>query len=443
MAECIRGAKGPRRARQSWYRPAVRCLLGLLLVCGCAEEAVIVEVRTSATDGRVCLTAFGAGRQVFERAYAGEGSVLAGTLTFVAGSEVADSLRVTARHFVGPGERARASGTGDFTDSSSARLVLELAECVPRAAPVAELTEERVAADGSPFDALALADVDGDGRDEMIAVSRSETRAIDLESGLASAFRDAGDPVLATGDLDEACGFDLAYGGTTGATVLAARGGEIASTTEPAFAVAFGRFRSAAEAAFALADRIELAGATGTRMLSRSAGSIASADLDGDGRDELVSSGADGTRVHRSTDTTFEEVAGALPVSATTFVGPLATGDVDADGSIDLVVSSATELVVLVNRGDGLLERRAPPLMIDGARKIVVADLTGDCIDDVAALDGGGAVRAFASDGLGGLAILRTTGELARDLAAGDLDGDGAFELATISGDGEPGVWTP
>jgi hypothetical protein len=321
--------------------------------------------------------------------------------------------------------------------------VLELTDCVPRAAPATELTEARVEADGAPYESLALADVDGDGRDEMIAVSRSEARAIDLESGIARAFRDAAEPVLAVGDLDEACGFDLAYGGTTGATVLASRGGEIASTTEPAFAVAFGRFRSATEAAFALGDRIELTDPTGTRMLARSATSLASADLDGDGRDELVSSGADGARVHRSTDTTFDEIAGALPSSAGSFVGPLAVGDVDGDGALDLVVSSTTEVAVLVNRGDGLLERRAPAVPIDGTRKIVVADLTGDCVGDVAALDMGGAVRAFVSDGLGGLAILRTTGELARDLAAGDLDGDGALELATISGAGEPGVWTP
>jgi hypothetical protein len=422
----------------------VRLLSGLVLLAyGCAEEAVIVELRTEATRGHVCLAAFGAGMQVFERKYEADGAPIAGTLTFVSGSEVADELTVAARHFVGPNERAHASGTAEFSESDSDRLVLELARCQVRTATSSELSEERVQADGAPFDSMALADVDGDGRDELLAVSRSETRAVDLETGGSRVIRDEGEPILARGDLDERCGFDVAYGGPTAAVVQRPSGEPIASVASTAFAVALGRFRTASEAAFALGDRIELVGPSGTRSLARAATSLAATDLDGDGRDELLSAGLDGMRVHRSSEASFDEVLGALPPSAAAFVGPLATGDLDGDGTVDAVASSATEIAVLVNRGDGLLERRAPAVAIDGARRIAVADLTGDCLDDVAALDSGGAVRVFASDGLGGLAIVSTTGELARDLAAGDIDGDGAPELVSISIDGDPGVWRP
>lgn len=127
--------------------------------------------------------------------------------------------------------------------------------------------------------------------------------------------------------------------------------------------------------------------------------------------------------------------------------GPIAAGDVNGDGVVDLVVVDAqSQIAVLLGDGDGTF---APPLwtplaQVEGATDVVLALLDADDLLDLAI--------TFANDDL--LAVLRGTGrggfEVATAvpglqnpqwLADGDFDGDGVRDLVVAKqGDDRLGV---
>ncbi|MBL8736147.1 MAG: VCBS repeat-containing protein [Planctomycetes bacterium] len=121
---------------------------------------------------------------------------------------------------------------------------------------------------------------------------------------------------------------------------------------------------------------------------------LKSADLDGDGRVDLVVGIEGGVRILRNLSTggsyDFEQVVAPLTIGSTAFPFGIAVADLDRDGDFDLAVCD------VVGGGLHLLPGTPTPFVFDAA---TVIDLGGGPID-VAAAD-------FTGDGLQDLAVSR------------------------------------
>jgi hypothetical protein len=159
---------------------------------------------------------------------------------------------------------------------------------------------------------------------------------------------------------------------------------------------------------------------------------LAAGDLDGDRRPDLVVATIDGTvaiRLQRG-----EWTAGA---SIATRAHLVALGDVDADGTLDLVTTHHDSADVAVFLGDGKGAFRAlPPVRALAAAKphnhgLIVADLDGDRDADVVVADQQArVVVVLISDG--GTLVARAPTALPQQPyppEAGDLDRDGDLDI--------------
>ncbi len=163
--------------------------------------------------------------------------------------------------------------------------------------------------------------------------------------------------------------------------------------------------------------------------------SMAFADVNGDGAPDRVSSNGEVRVALNHGDGTFAPDSIVLQGGN----GPVATGDLDGDGRIDIVVSRLfpIEFVILRGLGDGTFEvaRHIP----SGLRptELAVGDINGDGRQDVTALSGGpqflqpGNLAVFLNQGNMTLAArhdeIAGSGPLA--VAVADFNGDGARDL--------------
>lgn len=445
--------------------PRAALALVLVLVLGCAaEDAATVDVRVREAGDSLCLVAFGDGDVVFRRSYGGDqGTPDRGTLTFVAGSRVSESVRITARLTRGGRIVGGQSDETGFADAPGVVLPLEVRRCHPRPARLATATVQTLASvpDAATNATLIVIDADGDGRDELaLATDDGRLVAIDGETATGS-VRDlgatvpAGAGIAAVTDADSDCLLDLAFATSGGVIVVRSpgRNGEQLLPLGPsAIDVCAGDVRGIGQPAIAIA------GPEGVQIIQQGTGggdqvldsgaytSVALADLTADGIDDIVAAGPMGTRVWVGGSTGATEAAGALPASFASVTGPIAVGDVDGDGPIDVVAVDGMTLRVAINRGDGLLEDRTgatPPASATGIVRVIVADVDGDCRDDVAWVDASGAVSVLRSEMPVALRPIDLPFGPARDVAAADLDGDGARELVVLVTDGDVEVWRP
>jgi hypothetical protein len=134
-------------------------------------------------------------------------------------------------------------------------------------------------------------------------------------------------------------------------------------------------------------------------------------------------------------------------------VGDLATGDVNADGSPDIVVSVGVDDVwsdgdrafglelSLSDGGGGFDHVVVPTTLYSGyTLTIDVADLDGDGDADVVAGHSGG-LSMFLSDGDTLATQVDHGGARVGAVALGDLDADGDVDLLTLDDAGDLGVW--
>ncbi|MDC3379374.1 VCBS repeat-containing protein, partial [Planctomycetota bacterium] len=158
---------------------------------------------------------------------------------------------------------------------------------------------------------------------------------------------------------------------------------------------------------------------------------VAAADLDGDGKPELVVADRTGVTVLPGNgDPARSYVAGLLPSA-------VALGDLNGDGWVDVVMGdAAATAVVMLNNGVGVL---TAPLPIPGAictHGAALADLNSDgALDLVLGETNQVSVRLGVGNGTFGPATNHAIGPATHGLAVADLNGDGALDLALASSD--------
>jgi hypothetical protein len=166
--------------------------------------------------------------------------------------------------------------------------------------------------------------------------------------------------------------------------------------------------------------------------------SLAAADLDGDGREDLAACVLFGVSVILAgEDGAFRERR-TTPVDS----GPvaIAAGDIDGDGAQDLVTANSVpgnqagdNISVLINEGGGAFRLAANHAGGKQHTALVVEDLDGDGLLDIAAAaELSRDVSILFNRGAGAFSPAEpvTIGFALSALAAGDLDGDGKIDLA-------------
>lgn len=166
--------------------------------------------------------------------------------------------------------------------------------------------------------------------------------------------------------------------------------------------------------------------------LSGTPADLAAADLDGDGRPDLVASAGSGLDVLLGAGLSGYAPAKRVPLEHRP--GAIALADLDGGGTLDAVTADRDGTVtVLLGAGDGsFVIKGTYPGGASACFDVVVGDLSGDAIPDVATAVGDDGVSILGGDGTGGLlAPLRLpVGASCRHLVAGDLDLDGSLDLA-------------
>lgn len=171
---------------------------------------------------------------------------------------------------------------------------------------------------------------------------------------------------------------------------------------------------------------------------------VAAADLDGDGKAELLAVPVGGSRVGVYAPAGGAALRTVEPFGTVPTGVSIATGDVTGDSRPELIAAAATGAGVQVRIVDlrtGVTEALLVAFPEQALRlpEVAVADVDGDGGSDIVVLAQtllGTQVRALDPTGLelGSFFVVDSTVLPGASLAAGDLDGDGAAELVLGSG---------
>jgi hypothetical protein len=157
---------------------------------------------------------------------------------------------------------------------------------------------------------------------------------------------------------------------------------------------------------------------------------LVSADLNGDGRPDIVASAGNGIAVLLGSGRGRFTPARRIPLSHRP--GAIALADVDRNGTQDVVTANPDGTVsVLLGDGTGAFVPKGTYPSGASPSDLVVGDLTGDGVPDVATADGDG-LSILAGDGAGGLLspVRLSVGEGCRHIVARDFNLDDTLDLA-------------
>lgn len=288
---------------------------------------------------------------------------------------------------------------------------------------------------GTQISSLAVGDVTGDGRDDLLAgipASRPErtTPWVALAPQLADGrLADGWDgaPGARAVVLTKPAGFDY-YDARVDDLELGDVDGDADLDVLAATWTRVHLLRNDGTGSFA------------EQVLGFGAVSVEVADLDGDGDDDLVTVDDTGTVVRRATSAGF----GAPTVVDTDRLEHVTTHDVDADGDLDVVgarnAGTENAVHVLLQGATGGWTRKVTPLDQGLVRGLAVADFVGDGRPEVVTspdgLSGDVEVRTLAGDGTAAAPTTLDSTPAAvfpspngGNLVADDWDGDGRADL--------------
>lgn len=428
------------------------------LVLGCqGDSAIHVDFRVVGSGDQLCVLAFADNEVVFSESYSAAvaGMPPHGSLTFLAGDETDDVLQVTGR--LDRGGVIQATGTNElsFEDGNVQRRALDVKRCHERSARIEEPPLTEIARVSPALtDGLVATDVDGDGRDEILLLTEQGS-LLKVDWGVTEpSWLDPTSPadsiLVAAGDIDRNCQMDVIS--LAPDEVWTARnpldGQQLLKLIRPSVKSAtVGGIREPQVASLYTTSPIGIQGYVlgvdqSYGIDTYAAMHVLAADFTADGRDDLVASGAMGVKLFVGTTQMPMPGSTTLPELFATVNGPLAAGDLDADGFVDFVGSSAAGIVVARNDGSGeLVDAVVLPDLEGDARSVLAADIDGDCRDDVVAIAADGMMYAWRSEapfGFDRISILSATVD---DMTAGDIDGDGAKELVVLSNGTFLEVW--
>ncbi|TRX37771.1 FG-GAP-like repeat-containing protein [Flavobacterium restrictum] len=292
---------------------------------------------------------------------------------------------------------------------------------------------------------VAVGDLDGDGKPDLavtnylgnsVSVFRNTATSGSLASGNFATrvdFSTGSNPrSVAIADLDGDGKLDLAVTNYSANTISVLRNTATSGTISGS----------------SFATKVDFVAATNPI-------SIAIADLDGDGKPDLAVAniGADSVSVFRNTATTGINASSfAAKVDFATGSNPiaLAIGDLDSDGKLDLVVSNSASYTLSVLRNTATVSTITTASFaskVDFAtasfpRNVAIGDLDGDGKPDLAVTGlNSNVVSVYRNTAISGTISTSSfvskvdfaTGSSPFSVVIGDLDGDGKPDLAVAN----------
>ncbi|MCA8960722.1 MAG: VCBS repeat-containing protein [Planctomycetes bacterium] len=150
-------------------------------------------------------------------------------------------------------------------------------------------------------------------------------------------------------------------------------------------------------------------------------------DLDGDGLDDLVTSGSSG-ELHVSLSIGAGQFTGQV-LSLSPNPSDAVIADFDGDGALDIVTTHTSPTSSAIYFGDGIGAFSAPlPLSLPFARELVAADFDGDGVVDIISTYLG-PVSISLGDGAGNFTFLTEVIGRAGNLSVADLNLDGSADI--------------
>jgi cell wall-associated NlpC family hydrolase/DNA-directed RNA polymerase subunit N (RpoN/RPB10) len=180
---------------------------------------------------------------------------------------------------------------------------------------------------------------------------------------------------------------------------------------------------------------------------SSSFGGVAAADVNGDGRADVVARKPDGALLlyPNTGNNTAPYSAGATIGSSWQGFRTVTAGDVNDDGRADLLaVGSDGSLVQYLNNGSASFPYSAGTVVGSGWQgftSVIAADVNGDARADLLAVGGDGSLRQYVNTGsdtapFSSGAVIGDSWQGFRQVMAGDVNGDHKADLLAIGTDG-------
>jgi gliding motility-associated-like protein len=297
----------------------------------------------------------------------------------------------------------------------------------------------------NPLD-VAISDLDGDGKPDLVVANANSNNLSVLRntttSGAIDASSFAAQVTFATGSFPNS----IAIGDLDGDGKP-----DLVTTNNSDNTLSILRNTATSGAITASSFAAQVTFATGTNPES-----VAIGDLDDDGKPDLVVANLNSNTVsvlrNTATSGTINSSSFAAQVAFATGTNParVAIGDLDGDGKSDLVVANANSNTVSVLRNmatSGFIDASSFASQVTfavgtGPRSVAIGDLDGDGKPDLMVANNiGNTVSVLRNTATSGTITtssfaaqaIFTTGSVPQGVAIGDLDGDGKPDMVTAN----------